>query len=159
MSESRFRIRLNREIGFTLLEMMVAITIAAILMSLSVPAMQRLYQSSEYNAAVNDIVTVLSSARYQAIRRGGNADVVINPDTKEVSLGEKVQSLPMKLNIEVLGSRELNREGAGVIRFYPDGGSSGGYVNVTSDNNKMVQVQVDWLLGRVTLCREDCPTL
>lgn len=145
--------------GFTLLEMMVAITIAAVVMGLSAPVMQRLYQSSQNSAAVNDIVTLLSSARYQAIRLGSQADVVINPETREISLGQKVQPLPKDLRLEILGSRELNRDGAGVIRFYPDGGSSGGYVNLSFQNNKTVQVQVDWLLGRVTLCREDCPVL
>jgi general secretion pathway protein H len=159
VKRSKFTGFLHQESGFTLLEMLVAITIAAIVMGVSVPAMQRLYQSSQYNAAISEIVTLLSSARYQAIRRGSQADVVINPETREVSLGEKIRSLPNSLHIEVLGSRELNRDGAGIIRFYPDGGSSGGYVNLTSENNKSVQVQVDWLLGRVTLCREHCPTL
>jgi general secretion pathway protein H len=139
--------------------MLVAITIAAVVMGLSAPVMQRLYQSSQNSSAVNDLVTLLSSARYQAIRQGGQADVVINPEAREISLGQNVQPLPKNLHMEVLGSRELNREGAGVIRFYPDGGSSGGYVNLTFPNNNTVQVQVDWLLGRVTLCREDCPVL
>jgi len=149
---------LHRQVGFTLLEMLVAITIAAIIMGASAPAMQRLYKSSQYHAAVNDVVTLLSSARYQAIRRGDQADVLINPETREIALGERIEHLPRGLQIEVLGSRELNRDGAGVIRFYPDGGSSGGYVNLTSESNSMVQVQVDWLLGRVNLCKENCPT-
>jgi general secretion pathway protein H len=145
--------------GFTLIELMIAISIAAVVMALSAPVMQRLYQSSQNSSAVNDVVTLLSSARYQAIRRGGQADVVINPETREISLGPNVRPLPKDLHMEVLGSRQLNREGAGVIRFYPDGGSSGGYVNLTFSNNSAVQVQVDWLLGRVTLCRDDCPVL
>lgn len=159
MKTSSFRVRPDQARGFTLLEMLVAITIAAIIMGVSAPVMQRLYLSSQYRAAVSDVVTLLSSARYQAIRRGRQADVVINPETREISLGEKVQSLPKSLQMEVLSSRELNRDGAGVIRFYPDGGSSGGYVKLTSEGNNMVQVQVDWLLGRVTLCREYCPNL
>lgn len=150
---------IKRENGFTLLEMVVAITIAAIIMGVSAPVMQRLYKSSQYHAAVNDVVTLLSSARYLAIRRGGQADVVLNPETREISLGDNVQSLPKSLHMEVLGSRELNRDGAGVIRFYPDGGSSGGYVNLTSESDSMVQVQVDWLLGRVSLCKGNCPAL
>jgi len=56
----------------------------------------------------------------------------------------------------VLGARELNRDGAGVIRFYADGSSSGGYVKLQNDSGMGVQVEVDWLLGRVTLCHEDC---
>ena len=142
--------------GFTLLEMLVAISIAAVVMGLSVPAMQKLYASSQYHGAVNDVVTTLTSARYAAIRSGSGEDVMINPTTKELELGGKVKSLPASLLIEVLGSQELNRDGAGVIRFYPDGGSSGGYVNLSQENGASVQVQVDWLLGRVSLCTEDC---
>jgi general secretion pathway protein H len=149
----------DRESGFTLLEMLVAITIAAIVLGVSAPAMQRLYKSSQYHGAVNDVVTLLSSARYLAIRSGGNEDVLINPETREVTLGENVKALPESLQVEILGSRELNRDGAGVIRFYPDGGSSGGYVNLTQDNGLAVQVQVDWLLGRVSLCKENCTSL
>jgi general secretion pathway protein H len=149
----------GRESGFTLLEILVAITIAAIVLGVSAPAMQRLYKSSQYHGAVNDVVTLLTSARYQAIRSGGNEDVLVNPLTREITLGKNVKALPNNLQMEVLGSQELNRDGAGVIRFYPDGGSSGGYVNLTQDNGMAVQVQVDWLLGRVRLCKENCATL
>jgi len=142
--------------GFTLLELLVAIAIAALVMGVSAPAMQRLYTSSQYHGAVNDVVTLLSTARYAAIQGGSEKDVLINPETRQIILGEKVRDLPDSLQIEVLGSRELNRDGAGVIRFYPDGGSSGGYVNIAHESGMSVQVQVDWLLGRLSLCKEDC---
>jgi len=145
-------------LGFTLLEMLAAITIAALVLGVSAPAMQRLYKSMQYHGAVNDVVTLLSSARYSAIRKGGDEDVLINPQTREITLGEKVQKLPGNLQLEVLGVRELNRDGAGVIRFYADGSSSGGFVNLEGENGQSVQVQVDWLLGRVSLCNEDCST-
>jgi general secretion pathway protein H len=128
-------------------------------LGVSAPAMQRLYRSSQYHGAVNDVVTQLTSARYLAIRSGGNEDVFINPETREITLGTNVMTLPNNLQLEVLGSWELNTDGAGVIRFYPDGGSSGGFVNLTQDNGMSVQVQVDWLLGRVSLCKEDCASL
>ncbi|MFT4520620.1 MAG: general secretion pathway protein H [Halioglobus sp.] len=145
-----------RASGFTLLELMVVIAIAALVVGVSAPSMQRLYNSSQYHGAVNDVVTRLASARYGAIRGGIALDVLINPETREVSLGEKTTELPDSIELEILGSRELNREGAGVIRFYPDGGSSGGYVNLTHENGMAVQVAVDWLLGTVSLCKEDC---
>ena len=144
------------ERGFTLLEMVVAVAIAALVLGVSAPAIQRLYTSTQYHGAVNDVVTLLSSARYSAIRKGGNIDVLINPKTRQLTLGEKVQELPGSMQLEVLGSRELNRDGAGVIRFYADGSSSGGVVSMENDAGRAVQVQVDWLLGRVRLWNGEC---
>ena len=142
--------------GFTLLELVVAIAIVALVLGVSAPSMQRLYQSAQYHGAVNDVVTLLSSARYSAIRKGRNEDVLINPETRIIVVGKKEQPLPKNLQVEVLGARELNRGGAGVIRFYADGSSSGGYVKLQNDSGMGVQVEVDWLLGRVTLCHENC---
>jgi general secretion pathway protein H len=45
---------------------------------------------------------------------------------------------------------ELSRDNAGVIRFYPEGGTSGGSVKVETANGRGVKVAVDWLLGTVT---------
>ena len=45
---------------------------------------------------------------------------------------------------------ELNRRDAGVIRFYPEGGSSGGGVDIEIPGRHGVSIQVDWLVGRVT---------
>lgn len=145
--------------GFTLLELVVAIGIVALVLGVSAPVMQRLYESTQYHGAVNDVVNLLASARYSAIRKGGDQDVLINPETRMVVVGKKEQQLPDNLRLEVLGARELNRDGAGVIRFYADGSSSGGFVKLQNDSGQEVQVEVDWLLGRVTLCKQDCGDL
>ena len=142
--------------GFTLLELVAVVAIAAVVMGVSAPAMQRFYQSSQYHGAVNDVVTVLSAARYTAIRNGKAEDVAINPQTRKLTQGEAVKNLPESITLEVLGSGELNTDGAGVIRFYPDGGSSGGSVTLAHHNGMQVRVDVDWLLGRVELCSRDC---
>ena len=142
--------------GFTLLELIIAIAVAALVLGVSAPAMQRLYQSSQYHGAVNDVVDLLSSARYTAIRNGTNIDVLVYPETRTIAAGSKERQLPDNLQLEVVGARELNRDGAGVIRFYADGSSSGGNVRLQSDSGVWVQVDVDWLLGRVTLCKADC---
>lgn len=139
--------------------MIVAIAIAAVVMGVGAPAMQRLYQSSRYHGAVNDVVALLSTARYTAIHTGKEADVLVYPESRTLGLGKKSQTLPANVKIEVLGSRELNREGAGVIRFYPDGGSSGGAINLLTNEGQSVQVQVDWLVGRVSLCKNECSSL
>lgn len=143
--------------GFTLLELVLVITIAALVVGVSAPTMQRLYESSQYRGAVNDVVSALSLSRHQAIRSGKPADVAFNPSQGRIIRSEKTTQIPDPVLLEVLGAAELNRDGAGVIRFYPDGGSSGGYVKLTHENGMSVSVTVDWLLGRVSLCKAtDC---
>ena len=151
--------RPKRACGFTLLEVVVALAIVVIVLAVSVPAMQNFYESSQYRGAIGDVVSLLGSARHTAIRTGNDQDVFIYPNERRITSGRASKILPEGVSLEVLGSAELNRDDAGVIRFYPDGGASGGYVNIASESGTVVQVQVDWLLGRVSTCRENCDDL
>jgi general secretion pathway protein H len=139
-----------RSRGFTLLELMVAITIAGFVLAVSVPASARFYQSMQYRAAVKDVVTVLSSARYQAVNDGRAQDVMIDTRTNALRLNDTVINLPSELNIGVRSAGELNSDGLAVIRFYPEGGSSGGEVSVEMPQRAGVRVIVDWLIGGVS---------
>ena len=147
------------EAGFTLLELLAAITIAALVLAVSIPATTRMYSSMQYHGAVKDVVATLSSARYAAISKGDSQDVSVNPQSGELTLNGKVRQLPSSITLEVVSARELNRDGEGVIRFYADGSSSGGIVRLKHERGMGVEVQVDWLLGRVDLCKEDCGDL
>ena len=46
-------------------------------------------------------------------------------------------------------AKEVNRDGLGVIRFYHDGGASGGGIDITREGSNTVKIAVDWLVGRV----------
>jgi general secretion pathway protein H len=135
--------------GFTMIELLVAITIVGMLMVVAVPASMRFYQSIQYRQAVRDVITVLSSARYAAVNTGRAQDVVINPKTRELRLNEKRTQLPEGLNLVVTSAQEVNRQEEGVIRFYPEGGSSGGGVDIERPGTDGVRISVDWLVGRV----------
>jgi type IV fimbrial biogenesis protein FimT len=56
--------------GFTLIEMLVTIAIAAILMSMAVPSMRNLIERNSVAASVNSFVGAIGHARAEAIRRG-----------------------------------------------------------------------------------------
>lgn len=140
----------RRTHGFTMLELLVAITIVGLVLAVSVPASARLYQSMQYREAVRDVITLFASARYQAVNSGRAQDVIINPRRKELHLNATVKRLPSDLNILVHSARELNDRDAGVIRFYPEGGSSGGGVDIEVPARWGVRVNVDWLTGRVS---------
>jgi general secretion pathway protein H len=136
--------------GFTLLEVVIALAVAGLVMALSVPAAARFYESMQYRAAVRDVVTVLSSARYQALRDGRARDVRINPDTNEVSLEDSVKHLPAGLGVAVSSAVELNERDTAIIRFYPEGGSSGGEVSLSLPGRSGVRIVVDWLIGGIS---------
>lgn len=56
--------------GFTLIEMLVTIAIAAILMSMAVPSMRNLIERNSVADSVDSFVSAISHARAEAIRRG-----------------------------------------------------------------------------------------
>lgn len=63
------------ERGFTLLELMTTVTVAAILMTVAVPSFFNTMRNSRAAANANDLVTALSVARSEAIRRGARVSV------------------------------------------------------------------------------------
>ncbi len=135
---------------FTLLESVIAMAVAGLVVAVSVPAAARFYESMQYRAAVRDVVTVLSSARHQALQDGHVRDVKINPESKEISLDDSVKRLPAALGVTVSAAGELNERDIAVIRFYPEGGSSGGEVSLAQPGGSGVRIVVDWLIGGIS---------
>ena len=136
--------------GFTMLELMAAIAIAAVVLAVSIPATARMYQSMQYRQAVRDVVTLLHSARYAAVNTGRAQDVEVNPKTNVVRLNERQHRMPKGFNVAVHSASELNTRETGIIRFYPEGGSSGGGIDLESPTGVGVKIGVDWLMGRVS---------
>lgn len=141
--------RAQRQRGFTMLELMVAISIIAMLLAVAVPASSRFYESMQYRQAVRDVVTTLASARYGAVNSGRAQDVAVDPTANTIEFNGDITQLPEGFSVAVHAAGELNRERAGVIRFYPEGGSSGGGVDLERADGSGVRVSVDWLMGRV----------
>lgn len=142
-------IRQKDQSGFTIVELLIAITIVGLVMAASVPASVRFYESVQYREAIRGVTTTLLSARYKAVNSGKPQDVSINPDTNTVRLNGRTTQLPESFSIAVHAARELNRDGEGVFRFYPEGGSSGGDIEIAQPNGSGVRITVDWLVGRV----------
>lgn len=61
---------LRRLLGFTLIELMVTIAIAAILLMVAVPNFITFIQNNRLTSQANDLVTALNYARSEAIKRG-----------------------------------------------------------------------------------------
>jgi type IV fimbrial biogenesis protein FimT len=66
--------------GFTLVELMVTISVLAVLMAVGIPSFQGVIASSRVTTATNDFMATLAQARSNAIRRGGRVTVCKSSD-------------------------------------------------------------------------------
>ena len=61
---------MNDQQGFTLIELMVTLTITAVLLGIGVPSFRSMIENNRITAATNDLVNALQLARSEAIKRG-----------------------------------------------------------------------------------------
>ena len=73
--------------GFTLLELMVTLAVAAIVVTIAVPNFRSVVQSNNSAALTNDIVGALNYARSEAVRRGRPVSVCASVDQQQCSSG------------------------------------------------------------------------
>lgn len=66
--------------GYTLVEMMVSISIAAILLAIAVPSYHGSRLNSQLRAASNDLIGSINLARSEAIKRGGTVTLCASSD-------------------------------------------------------------------------------
>ena len=145
--------------GFTLLELMVAVAIGALLVGLGAPAAMRLHATMEYRDAVRGLQSAAAGARLRALNAGRAMDLLVEPEASRYGVQpagkpydrDEATALGGALALEVKSARQLTtEEGVAVIRFYADGSASGGSITVTRASGDGVRLRVDWLLGRVT---------
>ncbi len=129
---------------------MVALAIAGLLLAVSVPMGMRFYNSLQYRDAVRTVLESLQFTRQQAVANGRMQDIVIYPETNRLSYGSKSRQLHESINVVVQAAGGLSESRGGVIRFYPEGGSTGGDVELESRSGRGVRISVDWLTGKVT---------
>ena len=136
--------------GFTMVELLVAIAIVGLLMAVTVPGSMRFYQSIQYRQAVRDVLTTLGQARHQAMDKGQAQNVGFDAERGQIQFYDDVVQLPKGFEMTVTTVSEVNQQNLGVIRFYPEGGSTGGDIDVTSPRGRGVRISVDWLMGSVS---------
>ena len=135
--------------GFTLIEMLVVLSIVALALALVVPAVSKSMVVSVHDVA-RDVQISLRQARAKAV--SSQQTTVFWVDTQQhtyVNHKDKVKSFPATIDMRVkVASTEVTGSRAGV-RFFPDGSATGGQLAI-SDAGAAVSVDIDWLTGRVS---------
>lgn len=145
----------SKERGFTLVELLVVMVIAALVLALVGTSISRSVSGAEMRTAAHKVAANLRYTRTQAILQKQEQVFTVDTEAKTFQAPERdVVQLPEGMNIALTTARtELTGESVGGIRFYPDGGSTGGYVELETDN-RVYKVSVAWLTGETTVERE-----
>jgi general secretion pathway protein H len=141
-----------RAAGFTLIEIIIVLTLAALLLALVPPRLSGALAAAEIRSAARELASALRYARSRAVTR--HAEVLLTLDTERrryrVS-GSRWRALPEDLQLKLTTARSERRSrGVGSIRFYPDGTGTGGQIALGSGARGFV-VDVSWLTGRIAI--------
>lgn len=139
--------------GFTLIELLVVLAIGAMLIGLVPMAFNKLQEGSQYRDTVRNMVNGLRQARQQAIATGRT--VVYQIDLNQRQFGPQGQTqvhLPNRLEVKtIVGQLDaVPANGVALIAFLPEGGSTGGSIELARPAGGGVRIRVDWLLGQIT---------
>ena len=146
----------NGQRGFTLVELLVVLVIAALALALVGTSISRSISGAEMRNAARKVAASLRYTRTQAILTKSEQVFLVDTEKRSFQAANReAEQLPEGLNVELNTARsELTSEAAGGIRFYPDGGSTGGNVRLEA-NGRVYQVNVTWLTGEASLQRPD----
>jgi general secretion pathway protein H len=136
--------------GMTLLELIIALALIAVLAVSAAPMLGKGMGTIDQRAAAQRVTATLKHARNVAVSQRIEAAVTFNIKTLVVTAPDVAPyTLPkgVALDITTIEKEKVDDDTAG-IRFYPDGGSTGGRVTLKK-GDRTLRIDVDWLTGRV----------
>jgi general secretion pathway protein H len=144
--------------GFTLLELMVVLSIIAVGTALLVSGLRSNMPSVQLRQASNTVAEELRFTRNRAMASGESQLFEIDADTREWrSANDRTGLLNEDLRVTAVAARVEQTQPSRVgIRFFPDGASTGGRITLEIQGAKK-QVDVDWLLGNVRISTPGAP--
>ena len=146
------RPRLIAQRGFTLIEMLVVLTVAALIVGIALPRLTGASEKAALRTAAHQLAAALRNTRSLAMTSGRTEAFVIDTANGAFRAGPTApRQLPRGLQLALVTVR-ADRDGSsqGRIQFFADGSSTGGGVLLASGKTRS-QVLVDWLTGRVSV--------
>lgn len=134
----------RRQSGFTIVELMIVVTLIGILAAVAVPGFRGLIESNRLTSAANSVIGILNYARSEAVRRGervqvlpvggsynNGLQVVLADDTDTVI--RQIEPMPGSVSLAlVAGAGDPVFQGSGMLagngvtyRLCPGNGQSG----------------------------------
>lgn len=147
-----------RRRGLTLLELMIAIAVLAVLSTLALPSMGRQLERHRLQAAAEALAADLAEARFEAARRGQALHLDVHPATPwcwAVTTAPGCHcGTPQVCQLRAVRAedhRGVRLLAAAPVRFDSDGRADGSLGAVLEAGSERLQVEVG-ALGRARIC-------
>jgi general secretion pathway protein H len=134
--------------GFTLLELMVVLAILGLALAIVPASLMNATGAQALKADVRTLISGLHYARTRSIASNEPVALVIDPRSAQLSI-DGGQQIGMLSRSTRLGA--ANQPIA--VQFYPDGGSSGGELLLSYEEDEY-RVTINWLTGAVSAVRK-----
>jgi len=133
---------------------MFVMVIIALMMGLVATSMSSSISSAEARAASRKLVASLRYTRTRAILDKSEKVLLVDIENRSYQApGRKLVKLPEGVELTITTARsELTSEAVAGIRFFPDGGSTGGHIELLI-NGREYRINVAWLTGETRLQR------
>ena len=142
-----------RQRGFSLIEMIVVITIIGLAYTLLPKMVFSGVSGAELRSNARAVATGLRIARDAAINTKRETVLSLDMENRMFTLpnDSKLHKLNDQLDVKLYTSAaDVISDKVGTIRFFPDGSSNGGRVTVAA-GERGFEIDVDWLTGHVTI--------
>ncbi len=135
---------------------MVVMVIIALVMGLVATSMSRSISGAEARSAARKLVANIRYTRARAIIDKSEQVFQVDTDSRSYQApGRKAINLPEGVEVSITTARsEITSESVSGIRFFPDGGSTGGHIELLV-NGREYRVNIAWLTGEASIERKE----
>lgn len=149
----RQKVKSAAQAGFTLIELLVVTVIMVMAYSLAGPLVSSGVSSTELKASARQLAAGLRKARSDAVTHRRETVLTVDVEARRFQLSgdPRLYRLPKDVEVKLFTAQsELVNSNTGAIRFFPDGGSTGGRITVAA-KQRQYAVDVNWLTGQVAI--------
>lgn len=121
--------------------------------ALASPMISSGVSGTELKASARQLAAGLRKARSDAVAQRRETVLTVDVDGHQfqVSGDPRIYRLPKSVNVKLFTAEsELVNGSSGSIRFFQDGGSTGGRVTVSARERKY-DVDINWLTGQISI--------
>ncbi len=141
----------RRAAGFTLMEMLVVLTIIALLTAVT-PALLGHLPGMRLKAADIAMADTLRQLRERAIRNGSETQMTVDPIARRYVLSSDAvpHALPTVVErLDIATNGQVRPATVRRLRFFPDGSATGATIRLWH-GNQSASIAIDWLTGRIS---------